>query len=338
MLRIGIVGLGFMGKAHFGAYGGLPSLARVSAIADIDPAKRRGDWSAIGGNIAVGGRPVDLASIQVHADYDELIRSPDVDVVDVTLPTYLHKDCVLAALAAGKHVICEKPMAMNAADADAMVAAARRAGKKLFVGQCIRFWPAYALARGIVGDGRYGALRSARFQRLSPLPRWSWDGWLLDNARGGRAALDLHIHDADFALHAFGTPVGVSAFGLRAADGGYDHIVARYRYADGRLIFAEGAWEYAPEYPFSMTFTLQFEQGTLALAADGALAYHPDAGGREVLPTPEGTGYEHEIRHFLDCIAGDRESDVITPESAAASVRLIEAEIRAAATGGEVAL
>ena len=336
-LRIGIVGLGVMGTAHFGVYATMPSIARVTALADIDPAKRRGDWSAIGGNITTGGQITDLSGIHVYADYRDLIHSSDVDVVDVTLPTYLHKECVVAALAAGKHVICEKPMAMTASDANAMADAARRFGKMLFVAQCIRFWPSYALAATIIRDRRYGTLRSARFQRLSALPTWSWDQWLMDDTRSGRAALDFHIHDADFVMYAFGKPTAVSSYGFRNADGGYDHIVTRYRYDDGRLIFTEGAWGHAPGYPFSMTFTLQFEQGTLVLGTDGLLVYYPGVGGREVLPVPEGSGYDHELRHFLECISSGKESTIISPESAAASVALIEAEIRSAKTGVEVA-
>lgn len=338
MLRIGIIGLGFMGKMHYETYQALAKSAKVVAIADVDAKKLAGDWSGIGGNIATSGAKVDLAGVKMYANADDLIKDPNVDVVDITLPTYLHCEFAVKALKAGKHTICEKPMATSSEEAGRMVDAAREAGKLLLIGQCIRFWPAYAKAREIVLGGKYGAVKTAKFRRLSTKPTWSWNNWILDAKKSGLAALDLHIHDADFVSHLFGTPTAVTSAGGGIHAGGFDHIVTSYAYPDGKLVVAEGAWEYAPGYPFSMTFAIHMEKASLDLAADGKLTLYPVSGTAEEVKVDAESGYWHEMVHYMDCIAKNAKSDVLTPESARDSVRLVEAEIESARTGKRVAL
>ena len=104
------------------------------------------------------------------------------------------------------------------------------------------------------------------------------------------------------------------------------------------MIVAEGAWEYAPGYPFSMTFAIHMEKASLDLAADGKLTLYPKSGCPEEVAVPEGSGYWHEMLHYLDRIEKNAASDILTPESAAASVRLIEAEVESARTGRTVTL
>lgn len=338
MLRVGIVGLGFMGKMHFEIYRAMPEKVAVVAIADVGRDKLAGDWSAIGGNMAMGEGAADLSGVATYDSPDALIADASVDVVDITLPTYLHRDYAVKALHAGKHVLCEKPMALNAAEADDMLAASEKTGKLLLIGQCIRFWPAYAKTRELVLGGRYGAVKTARFQRFSTMPVWNRDGWLLDPARSGLAALDLHIHDADFIAHLFGLPESVSSFGGTLHPDGFDHILTRYAYPDGKLVTAEGGWEYAPGFPFSMTFAIHMEQASLELAADSTLTLYPVAGEPEAIPLAAGTGYQYELAHFVECLAENRESPILTARSARDSVRLVEAEIRSAATGQMVRL
>ncbi len=338
MLRIGIIGLGFMGKMHFDTYRALSDRSQVVAIADVDPKKLAGDWSAIAGNIGpAGSGRADLSGVTVYANGDDLIADSNVDVVDITLPTHLHREYTLKALAAGKDTLCEKPMAPTAAEAAEMVEGADKAGRMLLVGQCIRFWPAYVKARDMVLGGEYGEVVTARFQRYSTLPAWSWENWLLDAGKSGLAALDLHIHDADYVASVFGMPKGVQSMGGGVTPGGFDHIVTRYLYGDDRLITAEGAWEYAPGFPFSMTFAIHMEKASLHLDASGALTLYPVSGGDPVqMAVDAESGYWHELIHYLDCIENGRKSGILTADSAKESVRLVEAEITSARTGSPV--
>ncbi len=332
--RVGILGMGFMGNCHFHAYGACKGV-QIAALCDIDAARLQAD-AATTGNIATGGRRKDLSRVTTYTDAEPLFTDPDVDVVDVVLPTYLHAEYAIRALEAGKHVICEKPMAICSADAKKMLAAAKKARRRLFVAQCIRFWPAYATARDLIRSHKYGKVRSAVFTRVSATPTWSWQQWLHDPRKSGSAALDLHIHDADYILHLFGKPKSVFSRGCGSARAGFEHIVTAYDYGGSSLITAEGAWEYAPSFPFSMTFRVAMEKATLELAADGNLRLHGGDGSSVVVPVAAGDGYTHELRHFIDCIAHRRSSTIVPPESALQSVRLVEAEIQSAATGKPV--
>jgi predicted dehydrogenase len=333
-VNVGIVGLGFMGNCHFNAHAANEA-ARVAALCDIDPKRLQAD-AAVAGNIAAGGGQKQLAGVKTYTDAEQLFADPDVEVVDITLPTYLHAEYAIRALQAGKHVICEKPMAVCSADAKKMAAAAKKARRRLFVAQCIRFWPAYAAAREIIRSRKHGKVRSAVFTRLSPTPTWSWKGWLHDARKSGSAALDLHIHDADYVLYLFGKPKSVFSRGCGSLRKGFEHIVTTYDYGGSSLIVAEGGWEYNASFPFSMTFRVVMDRATLELAADGNLKLHRSEGSSAVVPVAEGDGYSLELRHFIDCVASRCATTIVPPESAVQSVRLVEAEVKSAATGKPV--
>lgn len=335
-IRVGILGLGFMGNGHFHAYGQCKH-ARIAALCDIDKAKLAAD-ATTAGNIATGSAPKDLSGVKTTTKADELFDDPDVDVIDITLPTCLHAEYAIRAMRAGKDVICEKPMAICAADAKKMVTVAQKTGRRLFVAQCIRFWPAYAKLREIVRERKYGKVRSAVFTRLSSKPTWSWKNWVLDPRKSGSAALDLHIHDADFILYAFGKPKAVFSCGSGSPRHGFEHVVTSYDYGKGKLISAEGTWIYAPTFKFSMTFRVAMDKATVELGADGRLTVHGQDGSTTVVPVAAEDGYICELRHFIDCIRNGRSSPIVPPQSALQSVRLVEAEIRSMTAGKAVAV
>jgi predicted dehydrogenase len=334
-LKIGLVGLGFMGKMHWGCWRKTDG-ADVVAVCDVDERKRAGDWSAVDANIGESGGSVDLSNLKAYAAGEDLFADADVDVVDITLPTYLHADYTIKALEAGKHVICEKPMAITAAEAQRMVDAASASGKKLFVGHCIRYWPAYAEARRIIKSGEHGKVLSAMFRRLGATPLGSWQNWMQDPAKSGAAVLDLHIHDADFVLYTFGVPKSVTCRGSGFDAGRYDHTITTYDYGDGSMVAAEGGWIYAPEFGFEMSFNIAMEKASLKMGGDLVLKLLPKSGGVSIIDPPQGDGYELELADFAACISGDKDSEVVTPDSARQSVRLIELEVESAKTGATV--
>src|SRR5262249_51137161 len=132
MVRIGIVGVGFMGMIHYLATLKLRD-TQVAAICSRDPKKLAGDWRGIPGNFGRPGTQMDLGAIKRYEDFNDLLADPDIDLVDVTTPTHLHPDMALRALRAGKNVLVEKAIALEAQDADAMLRAAAKAGKLLMV-------------------------------------------------------------------------------------------------------------------------------------------------------------------------------------------------------------
>ncbi|MHB8897134.1 MAG: Gfo/Idh/MocA family protein [Thermoguttaceae bacterium] len=338
MIRTGIVGLGFMGKMHFRCYKALGDV-QVVAICDTDKAKFE-NTGGTAGNIAGAEAPLDFSGVGLYDDFDKMLLEADLDALSITLPTYLHKQFTLKALAAGVNVLCEKPMALNVEDACEMQASAERNGKLLQVGHCIRFWPEYAKTKELIESGQYGEVRAATFQRLSLTPTWSWSGWLMDPAKSGSATLDLHIHDSDFVQYVFGMPKAVFSRASSGPAGQGDHIVTQYVYDRDCVVTAEGGWSMTPAFGFEMSFNIVLEKATIVYDCTRKPAFKVCPAEGEAF-TPEiasGDGYSNEIAHFARAVEGQAVPTVITPAQSVDSVRLIQAEKQSAKTGEKVTL
>ena len=307
------------------------------AIADVNKDKLKGDWASIAGNIDdPSTKSVDLTGIKTYAKAEDLIKDPEVDLVDITLPTYLHADYAIKALKAGKHVLCEKPIALTMAQAERMVAAAKKAKGLFMVAHCIRFWPEYEVTKKMIDKKTYGPVYSATFRRVSPTPVWGWRNWLQKHKLSGGALIDLHIHDIDFVNHLFGRPQSVTAVGMSKTSGGVDHIVADYTFLRKNLqVTAEGGWAFPPTFPFSMAFTIVCEKATIeySSAASPSLTVYT-ATGRTLTPkVAAGDGYSREINYFLDCIRKGEKPTRVTLEDARDALKVAWAEMKAVRTG-----
>ena len=342
MVKVGIVGVGFMGKMHFNVYKNYPK-ARVVALADVDPVKRAGDWSRIGGNVEdKRAANVDLSGIRVYSKAEELFKDECVDVVDITLPTFLHAKYAVAALKAGKHVICEKPMALTLADCDRMMAAAKAAKRTLVIAHCIRFWPEWTVLKQIIKSGKYGKVKAARFYRMSLTPTWSWTNWLLDGKRSGGALVDLHVHDIDYVNYAFGVPKAVQSSGVvgGVSKTGIDSISTHYLYKDGAQIVAEAHWMAAPGFGFTHGFHVVLEKATIEFDAKSntPLTIH-EASGKSFQPEkPENDGYVTELRYFVDCIGAGKKPTTVTAQDGRNALKVALAEDKSVRTRKPVSL
>ncbi len=344
-VKVGLIGLGFMGKMHFGCHKS-SKRSKIVAIADVDQKKLSGDWSSIGGNIAdANAKPVDLRGIKRYKKAQDLIDDPDVEMVDITLPTNMHAKWAIAALEAGKHVLCEKPIDRSLKEAEKFVKAAKQAAKNeqmAMVAHCIRFWPEYAVVKSIVEKEKYGKVLSASFKRVSPAPTWGWKNWLMNGKMSGGALLDLHIHDIDYVQYLFGKPKAVYARGFlsKMSTGGVDHVVANYTYGGVKQVMAEGAWGLEPAFPFEMSFLIVCEGATLKLttADSPMLNIYLPKGKVESPQVPAGDGYSREIDYFLKCIQTGKPPEIVTVQDALNSVKIAEAELKSIKTGKLVTL
>ncbi|WP_367123594.1 Gfo/Idh/MocA family protein [Streptomyces phytohabitans] len=210
-LGVGMVGYAFMGAAHsqgwrtVGRVFDLPLAPVMSAVCGRDPAAVREAADRLGWAAA-------------ETDWRSLLARDDVQLVDICTPGSSHAEIAVAALEAGKHVLCEKPLANTVAEAEAMADAARRArerGQRAMVGFNYRRVPALALARRMVAEGRLGTLRHVRVHYLQD---WLVDpafplAWRLQRDQAGSGALgDLGAHAIDLAQHLTGEYLtGVSA-------------------------------------------------------------------------------------------------------------------------------
>jgi len=347
MVKVGICGMGFMGRTHFGIYSGHPR-AQVVAMMDKLPKRRKGDWAEAIGNLpASWPKKVNMKGIASYATPDELIADPNVELVDITMPTDLHAEVAIKALRAGKHVFSEKPMARTAKDAKRVQAVAAKAKGCYMVGQCIRFWPQYVKIKELVGSKKYGAIRSVALRRLAPPPLYSDDNWLMKHKRSGGAALDLHLHDIDFAAYLLGKPKSIFAQGTKGPSGGYDHVEAMWNYGAGKQVTIEGGWSFAASYPFQMIITVRCTKATIEWvfrAGEGGEGFgndvvvYFDTGKIQKIGVKASTGWDEEIGYLVTCIDKKRKPTIATATSSAQSVALCEAEIKSIETQRPVAI
>ena len=336
MARIAIVGMGFMGKTHLGMYQRFPNAEVVALCDDNIHALNITNLNA-GGNIQAVSGEIDLSGVRKYTDYDTMLQEGGFDAVDICLPTYLHRNHAINAMCSGYHVFCEKPMALTLEEAQAMTQAARETGHILHIGQCLRYWPAYAEIKTLIDRQIYGAVKYAEFARFSIPPVWGWDNWLMDERRSGDAALELHIHDADMVMYLFGAPQRLRSVGVFSPNGSISHIATVYRY-DDVAVASTGGWLCSDSFGFNMRAFLVLERATIELdfSKQPNVMVYPQNEAKYALLLPEGDGYFHELQDFANEVERGQASAIIPPESAEDSVRLCLAEIRSAKEGREI--
>ena len=342
-IKVGLIGLGFMGTTHYGIYRNLPGV-KVTAIADVDPAKRRGDVSKVVGNIGGGdnSQTLNQEGIAIYEDARKLIAEADTDVIDICVPTPDHASLVLLALAAKKHVFCEKPLCRNLEQLKEIRHAVQESKNYFNVGMCIRAWPEYVHAKNLLDSGEVGAVKTALFRRLSPdISGNSWQNWFMEEQRSGGAILDLHLHDTDAVCYFFGRPKSVRSCGVRGvvSDHGIDHVITNYTYPDGKFVTAEGGWCAAKTVPFEMSFQIVCEKATLKLDASGYHIYW-NCGRVETPELNSGalpTGWHVELDYFIRCVRDRIIPDKYqTPDSIFDAVTVVMAEMESVDFGKAV--
>jgi len=317
-MKIAVLGLGFMGSTHLKALKSIPD-ATLTAILSNDERAREGDLSGIQGNLGGPGEQFDFSSVKKYRDAAVLLEDPDIDAVDICLPTFLHAPVALMALQAGKHVLVEKPMALTAAEADELVNEARRRNRVLMSAQVLRFFPVYQALRDTLPS--LGATRHAFFRRRCAAPAWS--KWLHDKSKSGGGMFDLLIHDIDVALWLFGMPLRVSAIGTEDLPRGIDLLTATLYYAKGLKVTITGGWHHPKSYPFSMEYTVVADGGTLEYSSAGRVpTLYREDGTETALELGTHDGYVAEIAYFADCVKKDVQPELCPPESSVQAVKL----------------
>ncbi len=340
MLQIAITGLGFMALAHLRALRHIPDV-RVAAICNPSGRNLDGDLSQVSGNIG-GTDPVrlDMSQVKAYRNFSEMLEDPHIDVVDICTPTTTHPDLAIAALKAGKHVLCEKPLARTSTLGREIVAVAKQSKGFFMPAMCLRFWPEWAWLHAAIRDGRFGKVLDARFRRVAQAPGWGQKNYYDGNQSGG-ALLDLHIHDTDFVQFCFGRPKSVFSAGHTKISGAIDHIVTLYNVEGGPTVSAEGSWAMTDGFGFNMAYTVNFENATadydIARGADSLKLI--EKGKEPRFMKCEGVdGYVGELKHFFESIERGRPPSIVTGEEGLSAVEICEAEEASIRLGQPVAL
>jgi len=217
-------------------------------------------------------------------------------------------------------------MACTSDECRQMIEAAEKNGRKLMIGQCLRFWPEYEILKEYVDSGKFGKVTGAYFYRGGGSPIWSYQNWLLQKDKSGGCLLDQHIHDVDTINWLFGKPDKVSTIAKNVIPGsGYDIVFTNYIYEDGKVINAQDDWTLNGDYGFEMLYRVNFEKGNL-IFKDGKLTINPNDGKSFVPEHPNEMGYYREIRYFIDCIINNEQITVAPPESTMKTIIIAEAE------------
>jgi UDP-N-acetylglucosamine 3-dehydrogenase len=315
MIRIGILGAGFMGKTHAQALMKMPGV-EVAAIVSRDQGKAKQLAAETGGDIG--------------DNFAWMYNHPAIDIIDVCLPTPLHPETAIGSFQAGKHVIMEKPLALSLPEADSMLEAACASGKFLMVAHVLRFWPEYMAIQKLVQSGRIGKPRLATAYRLANMPQWA--DWFRDPVAFGGAVLDLHIHDLDFMNLLFGKPLQATAIGMMHETGGWNHVISQITYGSGGAS-VEASSMLPQDYPFTAGLKLVCETGVIEyhFRAGGAsfeqgrplsyLLLHEDGKPSQPIPVEAGDGYYNELAYFIDCVKTGTPPSIVTPEDSRLAVQ-----------------
>lgn len=320
MRRVAVVGAGFLGSVHAQNAHEMPDV-EVAWIADIDPERA----SALAES--VGAHPT--------SNIEEAVSDVGIDAVIVAVPTVHHREVTELAARHGKHVFCEKPIALSAGDADAMVAACREAGVGLMVGHVVRFFPEYARIYDLLQEDAIGQIGVVRARRLNLHPR-TVRPWYADMAQSGGMIVDLMIHDLDTLRWYFGEVERVTARALSftAHQEHLDYALAVLRFESGVIAHIEGSWAHAS---FRTAIEIAGAEGLIRHASDESTALTTERvaadGGGYLAPTNPlaESPYQAELRHF---IAHLDDRDFLTGgEEATRSLELALAVRRSVETG-----
>lgn len=332
-VRVAIVGFGGIARAHYSGYQVLKrenAPVKLVAVCDVDQSKFTQHVK-----INLDGEQEMLdKDINTYLSVDELIANEDFDMADICLPSFLHKEYAVKLLKADKHVMCEKPMALSAAECEEMIAASKESGKKLMIGQCLRFNNVYSYLKDCVVDGRFGKIRNLFMHRKSAQPRWGFEHWFEKTDKCGGCILDMHIHDIDMARYLLGEPYAVSCMAYDA-DVRWSVENSRLYYKDV-MVVADGSWDESSSQQFRSGFSARFEKAQVVCDNSGLTVY-PDGGEAFKPELPATNHMAEEIRFFTSTILDETlVNEKNPPESAYMTVKLIEKLRESAEKCGEI--
>lgn len=330
MVKVAIVGAGFIGAIHLDAYMKLDN-AEVVAVADCNEEKGQEAAKQVGANY--------------YREIEGILEKEDPDVIDICTPTFMHPDMVKKAAVAGKHIFCEKPLALSLKEADEMIAEVKKGKVKSMVGHVLRFWPQYVEAKRIVESGMLGKAYYAFCERLCVTPAWSWKGWMTNEKLSKGAPIDMQIHDLDYLIWIFGPPKSVKAQGVYSKElHSYMHVGTNIEFKSGQCGLTEAGYGFKGEFPFTMVLRILCEGGTVEWIyragktigeRDGEFeptVYLSD--GSTYIPDYEKSDpYYRECKYFIDCIDNDEEITQATFEQGRAALELALASLESTQKG-----
>lgn len=332
MLKVAMIGFGGIAQAHRYAYWdcnrrGLP--IQLVAACDTDLEKFKTITKI---NLPSKGEIVNELPFGQYTDWREMVEKEQPDLVDICLPTKFHEPVATAVLEAGYAVFCEKPMAEDWAQCMRMVNTARKMGKFLMIGQCLRFWPAYEYLQKAVFAKLYGNVLSAEFTRYSPVPMWSKDQWQTRAGKAGSCLAELNIHDIDLVRCIFGNPTRLCCK-TQDVVYPYDRADSQFFY-EGLTVDIRSAW-LGEDTVFNANYKVIFEQGVLTYTEDKVI-FTDAAGIAAAIALPDRDGIMGEIEYLAEIFDKQEENHRNPPEESAKTIYTMEKLFESAEQDGKI--
>ncbi len=326
-VNVGLIGAGFMGSTHADIWHKMDD-ANLSAVLECDEER--------------GPEIEKKYGCAVFCEADQFFEEGEFDLVDVCAPTSLHEKLVIDALDHGKHVFCEKPLALSVESAVRIQNKVRESGKKFMVAQVIRFWPQYIKIRKMVESGEIGEVKKVHAYRIAEIPKWG--NWFRKPEVGGGTLYDLHIHDLDYIYSLFGNPAEVYARGERGEYGAWDALTSTLTW-EQMTATIETDWTHPRGFPFQFGIRLRGTKATLqySFEVSGNVEAKDAAAEKLVHITPGKVeeldcsgmpdGYTAEIAYITECVREDKPVETATIDEAIEVLRLVDKEQKSLETG-----
>ena len=310
MLNIGLLGAGMIGSVHVDGFLTMNSqTARFTAVCDINSAQLN-DFAQ-------------KHDLRAFSDFDEMLADPDIDIVDLCLPSFLHEEFAVKALRAKKHLLIEKPIAFTLEAARNIFDAARENGVRVMVAQVIRFWPEYVKIKEIYDSGELGDIITVYAARLGQMV--TWVDWYKEPEKSGETLLNFTQHDIDFLHYLLGTPVSVYSAGTCDTYNNYNDVMNIFRFKCGANAIVDGSLSMTQGYPFTMRMRVLGTKGTLEfqyIASENigtesvaSLMWYRSGEKPEKVEVDNYDPYGKEIEYFAQCVAAGKDPETVSEKS-----------------------
>lgn len=333
MIRVALIGSGYIADCHISAF-------------HSDAVKEIGEIVAVVGHPGSGMKAAAKVGngCRFFETLEEAEKEVGFDAVDITTPTFLHEEYTVKAANMGKHVFCEKPLALSVESFDRMYDACKKNNVKFMAAQVLRYMSNFTKIADTIKSGVLGNIHMYSAKRLSQHPTWAT--WHRDPSKSGGGLYDINVHDIDLIYSMFGMPESVYAVGWKSPSGCWNHVATSLKWADKQAI-CESSLEMTGDYPFTAEIIATGDNGSIDFISKAGAnikgdrtvssRFYPVGGEGEDFEAPDNDGFADEIRVFLEAVINNTEPPV-RPEESRDVLNIIVAAEKSLETGEVVKL
>ncbi|MDR6550094.1 Gfo/Idh/MocA family oxidoreductase [Paenibacillus qinlingensis] len=325
-MKVAVIGCGGMGQWHALSYMKMSGVELVGVCDNV---------------LSFAEEVAKKTGTNAFESFEEMVAAVDFDVVSVAVPSYLHKELVCQAAKAGKHVICEKPIALALEDAKEMIRCCEENDVRLFVGHVVRFFPEYSQMKKQIDAGEIGKVGVVNARRVGSHPG-NARPWFKDADKSGGVIVDLMIHDIDFMRWTLGEVKSV--YGMNKCDADMDYALVTLVFESGAVANLEAFWG----YPGSFRYAAEFagSQGLVRTDSMDAQSLQirkvaSEENQGKVVEIPQSPNFNDpyyiELEHFLNSIRYGTEP-IVTAHDAVKALEIANAALTSIRTGKSVLL